>query len=115
MAKLVTIVDGIERIETLKYTHNAAVEQYEAIVSSNGHVLIALADYGADTEGTYCYRGRVEFDKEAALAIVGGDIVYWDGTAKEADLTNTNTKAGPAIEESAAAETTVIVMLGENK
>lgn len=113
MAKYANPQGGVREHRTLKLAHTADVEQYEVIVV-NGQVLVATDAYAADEVGIYIFRGPVEFDKEAALAVAPGEVVYWDGTANEADKTDTNTKAGICKEASAAAATTVLVELLEN-
>lgn len=115
MADIAKIRDSIGNVRTLKHTHTAALEPGKVLVA-NGQVLVAINKTAADEENVFAYRGRVELDKTAALAINVGDVVYWDDTAKEANKTATaNTKGGICVEDAAAADATVLVMLGENK
>ena len=109
-----TVRDGVNQVRTLKLAHTAAVSAGDVIVS-NGQVLVAVNDAAANADNAYIYRGKVEVPKTAALAINVGDVVYWDATNGEANLTNTNTKMGICVEAAAAADSTVVVMLGENK
>ncbi len=107
---------GIGHDRTMKYTHNAAVSAGDVIVSSNGHVLVAVSNYAANAEGLYVFRGRVEFPKEAALAITSGDVCYWVAAAGNANKTLTgNTKIGVAVESAAGADSVVTCELGENR
>ena len=85
------------------------------MIVSNGQVLVACSTAEADTEAAYIFRGPVEVPKEAALAVAAGDVCYWDSAAGEADKTNTNVKAGICIEAADAADTVVLIELGENK
>jgi predicted RecA/RadA family phage recombinase len=115
MAKYATPRDSMSNLRTLKHADAAAVEATEVVVA-NGQALVAVNDAAADGENVYIYRGRVEFDKTAALEILPGEVVYWDDTAKEANKTATaNTKLGIAVEKSETTDTTVVVMLGENR
>jgi predicted RecA/RadA family phage recombinase len=114
MAKISTPRGGVKNNQTLKLAHTAAVEKYETIVS-NGQVLVACGDYDADEEGIYVRSGSVEFDKEAALAIAVGDVVYWDVAAAEANKDAGEVKSGICIEAAAGADSVVLVDLGENK
>jgi len=109
-----TVRDGINQVKTLKLAHTAAVSAGDVIVN-NGQVLVAVNDASASADNAYIYRGKIEVPKEANLAIAVGDVVYWDATNEVANKTNTNTKMGICVEASAASDTTVVVMLGENK
>jgi predicted RecA/RadA family phage recombinase len=115
MANIATARDSSKNLRTLKHTHSAALAVGEVLIY-NGQVLVACNASAADAENVFVYRGRVELDKTAALAINPGDVVYWDDTAKEANKTaSANTKAGICVEAALAADATVLVMLGENK
>lgn len=115
MAKIATIRSGLGTTRTLMLIHAAAVEIGEVIVSS-GHALVAINAADADAENAYAFRGRVEFDKEANLEVNAGEKIYWDATNLVATKTaQANTLVGPAVENSAAADTTVLVELGENR
>ncbi len=105
---------GLDSLRTLKLAHSAAVEDGE-IITSAGHVLVACNDYAADEEGVYVFRGPVEFPKQASLAIAAGAVCYFDTSAEEVDTTDTNVMVGIAKKAAAAADTTVLVELAENK
>ncbi|MEW6115656.1 MAG: DUF2190 family protein [Nitrospirota bacterium] len=110
-----TILSGVNKSRTLRYKHNAAVAVNDVIVG-NGHVLVALGDYAANAEGVYAFRSRASFPKEAALAVTAGDKMYWVAAAGNANKTAAgNTLMGIAVEDAAAADTTVTVELMENK
>jgi len=107
--------DGITNIRTLKLAHTVAVDAGDVIVS-NGQVLVAVSKKDADAANAYVFRGKVEFPKAASLAIAPGDACYWDVADGNINKTATdNTKAGICVEAAAEAESTVLVMLGENK
>ncbi len=115
MSEVIAIRDSLANARTLKLAHTAAVVVGEVIVS-NGQVLVAINAAIADADNIYMYRGRVELPKEASLVVAVGDVLYWDATAEVATKTSTsNTKLGIAIEASAAPDTSVLAMLGENK
>lgn len=105
---------GVNQLRTLKLAHTAAVEAGEVIVSS-GQVLVAVNPADANAVNTYIFRGPVEVPKQAALAIAAGAVCYWDAAAGEADTTDTNVKTGICTEAALAADTVVLIELGENK
>lgn len=114
MAKAV-LKAGLKDTRTLKYAHTAAVEDGDVIVV-NGQVLVATNAYAADAVGVYAFRGAVEFPKVAALAIAPGEVGYWDVADGNVNKTATdNTKVGIARKAAAAADTTVLIELGENR
>lgn len=108
------IRSGVKDTRTLKYTHNAAVEAGDVIVG-NGQVLVAVNAADANVENVYVFRGKVEFPKEAALAIGVGDVCYWVADTNINKTAGGNTKAGICTEAALAADTVVLVELGENK
>lgn len=106
---------GMGHPRTLKYTNSSAVAAGDVVVV-NGQVLVAVAAYGANAEGIYVFRGRVEFPKEASLAIAPGEVCYWVAASGNVNKTSSgNTKIGVAVENSATADTVVLIELGENK
>lgn len=114
MAKAM-IIDTLSNARTLKLAHTAAVEE-DDIVVSNGQVLVAAAKADADALNAYVYRGKVSVPKEAALAVNPGDVLYWVAAAGNANKTASgNAKMGICVEPAAGADTTVTVMLDENK
>ncbi len=105
---------GAGHPRTLKYTNASAVAAGDVVVI-NGNVCIAVGAYGAGAEGIYVFRGRVEFPKEAALAIAPGEKCYWVAGAGNVNKTASgNTAIGIAVEAAAGADTTVLVELTNN-
>ena len=105
---------SIEDIRTLKYTNSSAVAAGEILVL-NGNVTVAVAAVAANGTGAYVFRGRVEFPKEAPLAIAPGEKVYYVAGAGNCNKTSSgNTLVGIAVEAAASADTTVLVELAEN-
>jgi predicted RecA/RadA family phage recombinase len=114
MAKA-TVRGSINDARTLKVAHTAAVEPGDVVVN-NGQVLVAVNKAAQDVESVFVFRGRVEFPKEAALAINPGDVCYWVAANSNANKTATsNTKLGICVEAALAADTVVLIELGENK
>jgi predicted RecA/RadA family phage recombinase len=114
MAKAI-VRGGTTQVRTLRYTHNAAVAAGDVIVA-NGQVLVAVNATDADTEGIYVFRGPVEFPKEAALAVGAGEVCYFVAAAGNCNKTAAgNTKVGICTEAALAADTVLLVELGENK
>ncbi|NOZ68008.1 MAG: DUF2190 family protein [Deferribacteres bacterium] len=110
-----TIIDTIQNVRTLAYTHDSAVAKGDVIVV-NGQVLIAVNDADANAENVYAYQGKAEFPKEANLAVSPGEICYWDESAGVMTKTQGgNTRAGTCIEASAASDTTLLVLLEPNR
>ena len=109
-----TILDGVINTRTRKYVHDAALEPGDVIVVNN-QVLIAIHTRAAGVENVFAYRCRATFPKKANL-VLNMDVCYLDvGNSVITDDPAGNTKAGVAVEFSAAATTTVVVMLDENK
>jgi predicted RecA/RadA family phage recombinase len=102
--------DGVSRVRTCKHTHNAATNPGDIIVY-NGSVLIAVDVAAANVENVYIYKGRVTLPKEAALAINFGDKVYWVADTNVNKTSAGNTECGFCVEDAAAADTTVTIML----
>jgi predicted RecA/RadA family phage recombinase len=114
MAKAI-VRGGLNQVRTLTLAHTAAVEAYDVIVS-NGQVLVACNDADANVSNSYVFGGPVEFPKEAALAIAVGDVCYWvAGNGNVNKTAGGNTKAGICTKAAAAADTVVLIELGENK
>jgi len=112
---LATVRGGVNQVRTLKLAHTAAVTAREVIVST-GQVLVAANAALINTAATYVFRGPVEFPKEASLAIVPGDVCYWVAANGNVNKTSSgNTKVGICVQAAAAADSVVLVELGENK
>lgn len=113
MAKA-TVRSGLEGTRTLKYTNASAVADGDILVL-NGQVLVAQGAWGAAAAGIYAFRGRVEFPKEASLAVAPGEVCYYVSAAGSCNKTASgNTMVGIAVEASATTDTTVTVELKEN-
>jgi predicted RecA/RadA family phage recombinase len=103
---------GIPR--TLKYTNSNAVAAGDVVVI-NGNVCVAVNAYGANAEGVYVFRGRVEFPKEASLAVAPGEKVYWVAANGNVNKTSAgNTLCGIAVENSLTTDTIVLCELQNN-
>jgi predicted RecA/RadA family phage recombinase len=106
---------GIDYSRTLKYAHTSAVAAGDVLVV-NGNVVVANNAYAANAEGIYTFRSRVEFPKEASLAINPGDKCYWVAGAGNVNKTSAgNTAIGICVEAALAADTVVLVELSENR
>lgn len=105
---------GVHQNRTLKYANAGAVEAGDVIVA-NGQVLVAVNAAGAGAENVYIFRGPVEFPKAAALAVAAGEVCYWAGAGNANKTAQDNTKIGICVEGAAAADTVVLIELGENK
>ena len=106
---------GLKDIRTLKYTNASAVAQGDVVVV-NGQVLIATNAYAANAEGIYVFRARVEFPKEASLAIAPGEKCYWVAGAGNVNKTSAgNTAIGVCVENALTTDTVVLVELSENR
>lgn len=102
---------GVTKNRTLKLAHTAAVVAGEVIVSNN-QTLVAVNAADADVATTYIFLGPVCFPKKAALAVVVGDVVYWDASPGEiTKIGGDGTFCGICIEAALAADTTVEVEL----
>ncbi len=105
---------GAGHPRTLKYTNSSAVAAGDVVVI-NGNVCVAVNAYGANAEGIYVFRGRVEFPKEASLAIAPGEKVYWvAGNGNVNKTSSGNTLCGIAVEASATTDTTALIELTNN-
>lgn len=114
MAKAI-VRGGVNQVRTLKLAHTAAVAAEDVIVSG-GQVLVAVNAAAANADNSYVFRGPVEFPKEASLAIVPGEVVYWVAANGNVNKTSSgNTKAGICVQAALAADTVVLIELGENK
>jgi len=106
---------GIDYVRTLKYTHGSAVAAGDVIVV-NTQVLIANNAYGANVEGIYTFRGRVEFPKEGSLAIAPGEKCYWVAGNGNVNKTSAgNTAIGICVENALTTDSIVFVELSENR
>lgn len=110
-----TMLDGLHNARTLKYLNSNAVAA-GAVIVVNGQVLVATKAYGANATGVYVYRGKALLPKEASLAVAPGEVCYWVAANGNVNKTESgNTKLGICVEAAATTDTTVIVMLDENK
>ncbi|WP_305046333.1 DUF2190 family protein [Geoalkalibacter sp.] len=105
---------GVHQSRTLKYAHAGALTAGDVIVA-NGQVLVAVGDSAAGAVNTFVFRGPVEFPKQSALAIAPGEVCYWVADTHVNKTASANTKVGICTEAAAAADTVVLVELGENK
>ena len=109
------IADALTNVRTRPYTHNAALTAGDVIVV-NGSVMIAINDTAADVENVFAYRCRAWFPKKANLALGVNTVCHLDVANSEiTDDPNGTTKTGTCDEFAAAADTEVLVMVGENK
>lgn len=105
---------SINDVRTLKYNNASAVAAGDILVL-NGNVTVAAAAASANADGAYVFRGRVEFPKEAALAIAPGEKCYYVTANGNCNKTSAgNTLVGIAVEAAAGADTTVLVELNNN-
>lgn len=110
MAKA-TVMDDIRNVRTVPYTHSSATEPGDIIVG-NGAVLVAVNKKDANVENAYVCEGKLEFPKEASLAIDPMNAVYWDnGNSVITKTVQGNTPAGHCVEKVAGSGTKVVVFL----
>lgn len=96
----------IDQLITVKYTHSAATTA-DTIYLLGGRVMLAVNSALANVENVFLLRGHIEVTKDAGTAWVGGQVIYWDDTAKNFTTVSTgNTKAGFAMEAATSAATT---------
>ncbi len=100
----------IQSGQKMTFIAAADVESGEPVVIGD-FTGISSGKYATGEEGEMQLTGVYELAKEAALAIAHGDVVYWDGSAKEVDKTNTNDALGVAFKAAAGADTSVIVLM----
>lgn len=81
------------------------------VVDLNSRIGIAGTEISPGTKGTVVLTGVWEMEKTAALAIAGGDVVYWSSASGKITKTNTDVPAGTAIESADADSTVVLVRL----
>jgi predicted RecA/RadA family phage recombinase len=106
---------GIDKVRSLKYTHGSAVARGDVLVV-NAQVLVAENAYGANVEGVYIFRCRVEFPKEASLAIAPGEKCYWVAGNGNVNKTSAgNTAIGICVENALTTDSIVLVELSENR
>ncbi len=72
---------------------------------------VALGNIADGTEGELAIAQVFELPKVAATAIDQGAAVYWDDSAGEIGVTDSNTYAGKCFAQAAASDTTVEVLL----
>lgn len=72
---------------------------------------VAIVDIADGSSGTVQIIGSFNLPKNTAVAIVQGDAVYWDETAKEVNKTNTDRPLGVALEDQLAAATVIEIKL----
>lgn len=106
-----TVMDIINNIRTVPYTHSAATSPGDIIVG-NGAVLVAVNKKDANAENAYVYEGKVELPKQSGLAINAMDAVFWDNTNSYINKTSTgNTACGHCVESAGASATKVVILL----
>lgn len=118
MAISAKFIDGSSNVRTLRLDFGAAVTAKDVVVD-RGNVLIAVVTALINVETTYAYWGKIEFDKQAALAIKANQVVYWNvaGLFATTDVVTdgvTNTKIGICVKDVAGAGTKVEAMLQPN-
>ena len=96
--------------KTVDYTPTAAVEAGSVVVLGS-LVGVTKVDIPANALGGLAVVGVFDVEK-ANVAITLGAKVYWDATAKKANLTTSGAPLGVAVADAVAADTTVRVRLG---
>lgn len=107
------IIEGVRETKTLLYAHSAAVVAGEVIIMED-QVLIAVNAAGADVMNVYAYECRAAFPKADGVGegIDTAVYVYWDAVNEVVtDVAMGNVPLGIAIEDSADADTEVVVDL----
>lgn len=111
LAGAVAVRGPMEQLVTVTYTHTSDTTA-DTVYLLGGRVMLAVNSALADVENVFLIRGHIEYAKTAGEAWVGGQLLYWDDTAKSFTTTvGTNTKAGYAMEAAASADTTGQVFL----
>ena len=102
-----------QRGETLDYKNSgAAVIEANTIIEFGTRVGIAGMDIAPGETGSLHVSGVFEFPKAASIDVTAGAEVYLDASSGNITTTSTsNTKAGFAVEEAGAADTTVLVKI----
>lgn len=118
MAVIAKLIDTNQNLRTLRLDLGAVTALHEVIIDK-GNILIATDVYTDSEEGIFVYRGKVEFDKQASLAITAGQTVYWNlaGLFATTDaVTNgvANTRIGICVKDVAGAGTVVEAILEPN-
>lgn len=104
------LIEGLDS-QTTQIIHSAAVTRLTPVLVHTT-LVIPTQEADADAPANYVYRGKVQVDKEAALAVEFNQDCYWDDTAKV--LTRTiagNTKIGTFAQAALAADAQAIVDL----
>lgn len=98
--------------KVMPHTPIGAVGSGEVVVFAD-MIGVALADIGAGVEGQLAIQETWVLPKEAGLAIIQGQQLYWDAVNDEIDTTDTNVPAGKAMHFELAASPTVQVILNK--
>lgn len=103
-----------QRGETLDYTNKtSSIIAANTVVALKGRVGIAGTDIAPNAQGDLHVTGVFEFDKTGTNDIAMGQEVYFDGTGiTDEDNSGSNTPAGFAAGDAAAADTKVLVKIG---
>lgn len=111
LAMAILIRGPMDQLVTVKYIHTADTVS-DTIYLLGGRVMLAMNSVLANAENMFLARGHIEYAKTGGEAWVGGQLLYWDDTAKSFTTTvGTNTKAGFAMEPAASADTVGQVFL----
>ena len=78
-------------VETVQYTNTAAVSAGELIFVAGIGAMRAMAAYGADAEGTYLVKGKIQVALTAGVTATQGAKVYWDASVNTAVISSTTT------------------------
>jgi predicted RecA/RadA family phage recombinase len=106
MAKITKLLCSTDNIRTLTHTPGSALEADE-IALVNSLVCVAYADIAAAAAGEMIYQADEMDVPKAAVAIVEGDVAYWDaGAALFTNVVGSNTKCGVFIEAADSGDAT---------
>ena len=102
----------IQKGDNIDYTSTKALA-YMEVVPLTSRIGVALEEIAKNETGTVSLTGVYELPAASSLAIVVGDLVYWDATNGVINKTSTdNTPAGTAVSAKASSGTTVRVRIG---
>lgn len=97
-----------------QFAHTVATVALTPILI-NTKVFIPLNTAGANALNAFLVGGQISDYGQAAVAFAVGDKIYWDNTAgKFTNVSTSNTLCGYALEPSASASGTGIVLFNSN-
>ena len=100
-----------QRGESLDFKNNTnAKVEANTIIALAGRIGVAGTDINPGEVGSLHVTGVFEMAKTGTSAIAQGAAVYWDGDGIT-DTASSNTPAGYAAADAAAADTTILVKL----